>query len=133
MSWDKFKYQQDKKKKSSKQKNVEQKEMWFKAFISDGDLDHKLKKVKEFIKKKHPVKITIKGIKRVRPDDLYNLLDKILEKTSDYAEPQGRQKKQGRNLSVIIKERKSQPENKLINKNKDEKQKEDSSSNEKKI
>ncbi len=107
ISWSKFKYIQTKKKKESKQKATEQKEMWFKAFIGEGDLKHKLKKVKEFIDKKHKVKLTVRGKGRVKRDHLKNLLEDILLKVEEYAEAEGTVKNQGRNLSIIIKPRKT--------------------------
>ncbi len=107
MSWAKFKYQQEKKKKETKGKSIEQKEMWFKAFIEENDLAHKLKKVQEFIKKKHPVKLTIRAKGRVRSEHLNDLMNRIIQLVSEYAEPQGGIKMQGRNLSIIVKPRKT--------------------------
>mgnify|MGYP001315109303 CR=1 FL=1 len=77
LSWSKFKYQQEKKKKDNKGKTIEMKEMWFKAFIGDGDFGHKIERIKEFLLKKHPVKITIKGRGRIPHAQLWALLEKI--------------------------------------------------------
>lgn len=107
MSWNKFKYEQEKKKKDSKGKSIDQKEMWFKAFIGENDLDHKLKKVKEFIGKKHPVKLTIRAQGRVTPEIISNLMKRILLKLEEIAESDGSPKSQGRNVSVIVKPRKT--------------------------
>lgn len=106
MSWSKFQYEQNKKRKESKSRTIEQKEMWFKAFIGDGDLFHKLKKVKEFIDTKHPVKISIRSKGRVSRDHLKSLMDRIIQETSEYAEADGTVKYQGRNIGIIIKPRK---------------------------
>lgn len=107
LSWSKFKYDQSKKKKENKKKSNEMKEMWFKAFIDEGDLNHKLKKVQEFIKKKNSVKITIRAKGRVRKEHLETLMQKILLSIEEYAEPQGNPKAQGRNFGVIVKPRKT--------------------------
>ena len=81
--------------------------MWFKPFIGDKDLEHKLKKVKEFIKKKNSVKITIRARGRVQRQHLKDLMDKILKIIEEYAEPQGYPKFQGRNLGTIVIPRKT--------------------------
>jgi len=101
-SWSKFKYQQDKKRKDNKGKTVEQKEMWFKAFIDKGDLDHKIKKVREFLNKKHPVKITIRAKGRVTKEKMNELLNKILTELAEEIKYDGQPKLSGRNLSIII-------------------------------
>lgn len=102
LSWSKFKYQQEKKRKENKGKSIEMKEMWFKSFIADGDLNHKLKKVDDFLSKKHPVKITIKAKGRVSRDQLEKLLDKILTQLGDKIEYDQRPKYTGRDLSIIV-------------------------------
>lgn len=102
LSWSKFKYQQEKRRKENKGKGIEMKEMWFKSFIADGDLNHKLKKVEGFLDKKHPVKITIKAKGRVTRDNLKNLLDKIIERLGDKIEYDQHPKYTGRDLSIIV-------------------------------
>ncbi|KXK26523.1 MAG: Translation initiation factor IF-3 [candidate division WS6 bacterium OLB20] len=100
--WSKFKYQQDKKRKENKSKSIEQKEMWFKSFIDTGDMLHKIKKVKEFLEKKHPVKITIRGKGRVTRDHMYQVMDEILAELEGYIKYDGRPKLSGRNMSLIV-------------------------------
>jgi translation initiation factor IF-3 len=115
MSWSKFKYQQDKKRKENKGKGVEIKEMWFKSFIGDGDLAHKLTKVEEFLAKKHPVKITIKAKGRVAREQLESVLKKVLTNLEGKIEYDQPAKFYGRDLSLIVR-----PVKKTINN--DEKQ-----------
>lgn len=103
MSWSKFKYDQSKKKKESKSKNIEQKEMWFKVFIEKGDLDHKLKRVKEFLAKKHPVKLTIRSKGRVSRENMLGLMDRIIEGLKEDAMYDSPPKYEGRNFAVIVK------------------------------
>lgn len=97
LSWSKFKYQQEKKKKENKGRSIEMKEMWFKAFIGDGDFDHKIQRIKEFLAKKHSVKITIRGKGRVQSAHLWALLERIkialmesIQEGSEVAKMEGR-------------------------------------------
>ncbi len=107
MSWSKYKYELTKKKKERKKnKGSEQKEMWFKAFIDTGDFDHKLKRVEEFLAKKHPVKIQIRATGRTTQEHLGSLMDRILERLGDKTESDAKPKKEGRNLSVILRPKK---------------------------
>jgi len=102
-SWSKFKYQQEKKKKENKSRPVEQKEMWFKAFIGEGDFNHKIDRVKEFLAKKHPVKITIRARGRVHNELLWTLLEKIKTALQGaIAEQTENPKMEGRNLSMLV-------------------------------
>ena len=104
MSWSKFKYNYNKRRKESKKKAIEQKEMWFKTYIDTGDLDHKLKRVREFLEKKHPVKITIRAKGRPSRENMKNLMTKILEKLKDNIkeEEDSRPKFEGYNYSIIV-------------------------------
>jgi len=131
LSWSKFKYQQIKKQKVSKAKRLEQKEMWFKVFIEKKDLEHKINKIKAFLKKKHPVKITIKAKGRVKKDLLSSLMKKIIKMLQDQIDYDGVPKHEGRNISLIVRPSKSK---KNINKKQNEKKKnQNSQSNSKKI
>jgi translation initiation factor IF-3 len=106
-SWSKFKYQQEKKKKDSKARPVEQKGMWFKAFIGEGDFNHKIERIKEFLGKKHPVKITVKGRNRVTREMLKELLDKVILALEDsIMEVTDMPKQEGRNLMLIVRPKK---------------------------
>lgn len=108
MSWSKFKYDLSKKRKvSSKGKSKELKEMWFSPYIGDGDIKHKLKKVKEFLGKKHPVKITIRVRGRVQKEAVTAQLDKITSLLDSEYETGGRPRQEGRNLALIIFPKKS--------------------------
>ncbi len=122
MSWSKFKYQQEKKRKENKNRGTEMKEMWFKSFIGDGDLAHKLKKVEDFLDKKHPVKITIKAKGRVSRGQLDETLNKVLSRLEGKIEYDQPAKFFGRDLSLVIR-----PIKKTIIKN--EKQTKDTQSN----
>lgn len=107
-SYSKFKYQQDKKKKENKSKPVEQKEMWFKAFIGEGDFNHKIDRIIEFLNKKHSVKVTIRARGRVNSSQLRSVLDRIIsslgENITEVTEPP---KYEGRNLSLLVRPNKN--------------------------
>lgn len=102
-SWSKFKYQQEKKRKENKGKSAEQKEIWFKVAIAKGDLEHKLKKVKELIAKKHPVKLTIRGKGRIARERFENLMKQILIQLDGFAEAESEPKFDGHNMHTIVK------------------------------
>ena len=103
LEWSKFKYQLEKKLKESKSKRVDQKEMWFKAYIDTGDLKHKVKKVTEFLAKKHPVKLTIRAKGRTDRSNMETLINKILVELEGYIEEVvDKPKFEGRNLSIIV-------------------------------
>jgi translation initiation factor IF-3 len=103
LSWSKFKYDLSKKKRgSSKGKAKEMKEMWFSPYISSGDVEHKLKRVKEFLDKKHPVKLTIRVKGRVQWEMITAQLEKILKLLEGSYETEERPKREGRNLAITI-------------------------------
>lgn len=113
MEWSKYKYDISKKRKENrKNKSIEQKEMWFKAFIDTGDLEHKLKKVTEFLSKKHPVKLQIRSVRRSNRNHLQDLMKKLLEilgDTVDYDYP----KFEGRNYTIIVRPSKKSKKKKV--------------------
>lgn len=123
MEWSKYKYEISKKRKEArKNKSVEQKEMWFKAFIDKGDLNHKLKKVDEFLTKKHPVKVQIRSVRRSNRNHLKDLMNRILKILGEavvYDPP----KFEGRNFSVIVRPNKKIKNKKSENKKSEPKQK----------
>ncbi len=120
MSWSKYKYELTKKKKEQrKNKSAEQKEMRFKVFIQHGDLEHKLKKVKEFLNKKHPVKLQIRATGRATKEHMDNLKNKILTELEGLCEVDPNIKKDRRNINIIIRPNKTT--NKILKKDHGEK------------
>lgn len=115
-SYSKFKYQQEKKKKNNKNKAIKQKEMWFRVFIGEGDFQHKIQRIIEFLNKKHSVKISIKTKGRVTKEQTQELLNRIITSLGDHiAEITETPKFEGRNLSLLIhpnKKKKHEDENK---------------------
>lgn len=107
MSWSKYKYEAEKKRKEQKKnKSAEMKEMRFKVFIQEGDLEHKLKKVREFLKKKHPVKLQVRAKGRVNRETMDALIKNIIERLSDVAESDSSIKRDRFSISTIVRPRK---------------------------
>jgi len=103
MSWSKFKYNLSKKSRgSSKGKAKDVKEMRFSPYISMGDIEHKKRKVEEFLTKKHPVKLTIFVKGRVDYSVVRSQLDKILDILKGKFETDQFPRKEGRNLSILV-------------------------------
>jgi translation initiation factor IF-3 len=103
MSWSKFKYDLSKrKKKSSRGKAKELKEMWFTPYISVGDREHKLSRVIEFLSKKHPVKITVRVKGRVQREVVTEQLNTIIKLLQGKFETSAQIKFEGRNLSTTL-------------------------------
>ncbi|MCA9378876.1 translation initiation factor IF-3 [Candidatus Dojkabacteria bacterium] len=103
VSWSKFKYEQTKKRKSQKANKSEVKEMWFKPFIEDGDLQHKLEQIKEFLKKGNKVKVTVRAKGRSPRDKMQEVMNKVIEQLAEVGEPEGLNKFEGRNIATYIK------------------------------
>lgn len=80
----KWKYQQKKSHKT--QKNPQQKEIKIGVRIADNDLAIKLKKIKDFLGKKHPVRIAVsmKGREQRNPQSAKDIISKITQNVSEY-------------------------------------------------
>lgn len=105
-SWSKFKYEYSKKQKSVKQNTSQLKEMWFKPLTGPGDLEHKVKKIKDFLAEKHKVKMTVKPGRmgnRLNKQLFFDLLNKVLEELKDFSEVETAPKLEGKNVYAIIK------------------------------
>jgi len=104
MSWTKFKYEEKRKLKKAQKKGraKEMKEMRFPVFIDIGDLNHKLKRVKEFLSKGHKVKITIFFKGRSTPDLGSQLVEKILTGLEESCTIEQPLKKQGRRWFLTV-------------------------------
>ena len=103
MSWSKFKYNLSKKRKgSSKGKSKDMKEMRFSPYIGEGDINHKKRKVEEFLEERHPVKIIIFVRGRVNRDVIYGQMENISNLFRDKWEIEEKPRREGRNLSRII-------------------------------
>lgn len=101
VDWSKFKY--DLKKKAKKTKtSSDLSEIRVKPFIDVGDLDHKLNKIEELINKGDKVKFTIQYKRGAETKMMYDLMNGVIERTSEYAKTEGNIKREGRNLAVYL-------------------------------
>jgi len=102
----KFRYQEEKKqrKEALKTKGSELKEIRFSPFIAENDYNTRLERVKEFLRKKNKVKITVvfKGTQMNSKQYGYNLIKKIIESLKDTVAIDMEPKFLGRHLITII-------------------------------
>jgi translation initiation factor IF-3 len=106
ISWSKFKYEYSKKKKGTKAPSSQMKEMWFKPLIDEGDLAHKVKRVREFLDDKNKVKLTVRSSRQTSRLDkkvFFDLLVKVIADLNDVSEVETAPKLEGRNVYAIIK------------------------------
>lgn len=129
MSWSKFKYEEKKKLRKAKVKGKakEMKEMRFPIFIDKGDLDHKLKRVREFLGKGHKVRLTVFFKGRSTPELGGELVKRILTELEESCTIQQPLKKQGRRWFLVVEPGKSEAKNKKEEDNAKVKDKKDSS------
>jgi translation initiation factor IF-3 len=108
IEWSKFKYEYSKKQKGSKPAASQTKEIWFKPMTDSGDLDYRLKRIREFLDKKNKVKITVKPGKDRRLDKsfYFEQIKKVLSALEDVAEVEKAPQVEGRNVYAIIKGKK---------------------------
>lgn len=105
ISWSKFKYEYSKKQKNTVQKASQIKEMWFKPRTGPGDLEHKIKRIREFLAEKSKVKITVKPGRDRRLDKsfYFDQINKVLSILAEEADVEAAPKLEGNNVYAIIK------------------------------
>jgi translation initiation factor IF-3 len=109
ISWSKFKYEYSKKQRGTKQHSSQLKEMWFKPLTDVGDLDHKTKKIREFLVEKHKVKLLVKPSRSTYRLDrriYFDLLNRIIAGLTEDADVEIAPKLEGKNVYAIIKPKK---------------------------
>lgn len=108
IEWSKFKYEYSKKSKGTKTTGNQMKEMWFKPMSGQGDVDYRLKRIREFLADKNKVKITVKPGKDRRLDKSYyfDQINKVLASLEDVADVETAPRVEGRNVYAIIKGKK---------------------------
>lgn len=106
IDWGKYQYQKMKEAKKNRQSNKqgELKQMRFGMKIGQGDLDIKLRKVREFLADGHKVRIQIffRGRENAHRDLGYEKIKAIGEMLEDVAVFEHQPQMAGRNLSVVI-------------------------------
>ncbi len=105
VDYSKLKYERSKKAKKGQSKQIENKEWWFSPTISDRDIQIKLEKAKDFLTKGGNAKLTVKWKRKAMPEQLKAVMDKILIQIADFAKPVSEVSKEGRNLSILVKQK----------------------------
>lgn len=102
----KFQYLQSRKEREEKKKTKEValKEIRMGPFVAPRDLEIRIGRIREFIKKGNRVKVSVRfaGRQITHPEFGHGLLRKIVEALGDLAQVEREAKFEGRNLSLII-------------------------------
>lgn len=106
IDWGKYQYQQMKQQKKNHQSNKqnELKQMRFGLKIASGDLEIKLRKIREFLSDGHKVKILIfyRGREMAHKELGYVLMDRIIAALEEDAVVEQKPQMAGRNLSITV-------------------------------
>jgi len=106
VDWGKYQYQkmkeQQKNRKSSKQSELKQ--MRFGLKIGSGDLEIKLRKIREFLAAGHKVRIQIfyRGREMAHKELGYEMIDRIVTLLENDAILEQKPQMAGRNLSIVV-------------------------------
>ena len=106
MDWGKAKFDRDKKARESRRKTtvIEVKEVKFRPTIGDNDFNIKLNRAIKFLEKGKKVKVTVFFRYRQlrRPELGVQIMDKVVELTSELAEVETRSRLEGRQMTMIL-------------------------------
>ena len=106
MDYRKYKYEQDRKAKAARKKQVrvEVKEMKFRPKIDTGDYETKKNHIMRFLKKGARVKVTImfRGREMAHPEQGLNVLEQLAEDLKPYATVEQQPKMEGRNMHMLV-------------------------------
>ena len=107
MDWGKYQYEEQKRAKEAKkrQHTIEVKEVKLRPKTDDHDLEFKVRNARRFLKKGKKVKVTVRFRRRElrRPELGQNVLDHVIEATSDIGEVESRSRRvEGRQLTMMI-------------------------------
>ena len=109
VDWGKYQYQKMKEAQKSRRNNKqsELKQMRFGLKIGQGDLDIKLRKVREFLAEGHKVRIQIfyRGREMAHKELGFVLINQIIAKLEEDAVVEQKPQMAGRNLSITIRSR----------------------------
>jgi len=128
MDFSKFKFEQSKKEREArkKQKNVETKELWLTPNIDTNDVNIRVKRAIEFLKKGDKVKITVRfrhGREMGRTNVAYKILEDFAKTIEEYGTIEKMPKLEGRRMSMFLIPKAVKPEKKPQGQNsKEEKQ-----------
>ena len=104
MDYAKYIYSISKKSRSNKKgKAKETKEFRFSPVIEQGDIDHRIKRSKEFLSKGHPVKLTMVKKGRQSMEQAKEVFTEILTNFTDYSSIEAEPKYEGNRISMTFK------------------------------
>lgn len=106
LDFQKFRYGEIKKEKAAKKhaKEVQLKEIWLSPRIAQYDLNVRLKRAEDFLKKGSKIKFTVKfrGREMIHPENGHRVVEQMLNHFGDQISVEREAKFEGRNLTVII-------------------------------
>jgi translation initiation factor IF-3 len=106
MDYGKFRYEEAQKAKESRRKssNVSIKEVKFRPKIGRGDFDVKVRKVDEFVREGHKVKVTLqfRGREMAHPELGAKILDQVLRVVGPIVKVESQARLEGRNMSMVL-------------------------------
>jgi translation initiation factor IF-3 len=106
MNFAKWKYDEEQRLKEARKKNtnITVKEMKYRVKIGPGDFSTKTRKVGEFLREGHKVKVTImfRGREVERPQFGLDILNRIAESVEDYAQVEFAPRLDGRNMTMVL-------------------------------
>ena len=104
MDFSKFLYSQSKKLRANKKgKTKEQKEFRFSPVIEAADIDHRVKRSKEYLDKGHPVRIVMQKKGRQPMEQAKEVFAEILTNFTDYSSIETEPKYEGNRISITFK------------------------------
>lgn len=100
----KWKYEQKRARKAKASKAPALKEIKLSPNIGEGDLQHKLQHMREFLNENHPLKITLlfKGRERAHPDLGMQLVQSVVEQLKDIGKVSAPPRLQGRAITAML-------------------------------
>ena len=103
INYSKYLYDQNKKSRANKKgKAKETKEFGFTPVIDQGDVDHKVKRAKEYLSKGYPVKVIMVRKGRQTREMAEEVFDKILTNFSEYSSIEAVPVQEGNRISITF-------------------------------
>ena len=106
MDFNRWKYEQDQKRKESRRKatQVVIKEMKFRPKIDGHDYETKMRHVERFLAEGNKVKLTImfRGREMAHPEIGRKILERVAEMVTEYATVESAPRQDGRNMTMVL-------------------------------
>jgi translation initiation factor IF-3 len=106
MDFNRWKYEQDQKRKESRRKatQVVIKEMKFRPKIDEHDYETKMRHVERFLSEGNKVKLTImfRGREMAHPELGLRILNRIADQVSEFAVVESAPRQDGRNMTMVL-------------------------------